>query len=98
MINCPFAGLTYPDHPSASELPLIPMAYSNETVELVGCRDPPQEWCSHVPRIYFAQLIVCLLLVTPGYASTSLTIFSIFSKVLGPVRQVLYPMLLLLLL
>lgn len=84
----PPTALIVADERNASEIPDIPLVNSNETVEAVGCRDPPQDWCSHVPAIHFAQLVVSLLIVTPGYASTSVTIFTIYSRVLGPVRQV----------
>ena len=73
---------------NVSHVPFSPLTYANETIEAVGCRDPPQTWCSKIPRIEFAQLMVSLIIVTPGYASASLTTFTIYSKVLGPVRQV----------
>ena len=73
---------------NVSSVPFSSLTPANETLEAVGCRDPPQTWCSEVPRIYFAQLMVSLIIITPGYASTSVTIFTIYSKILGPVRQV----------
>lgn len=80
--------MTGADYPNTSVIPSFPLTDTNQTVEPVGCRDPPQEWCSKVPSIHFAQLMVCLVLMTLGYATTSVTIFSIYSKVLGPIRQV----------
>ena len=58
------------------------------TLEPVGCRDPPQTWCSHVPRIYLYQYVLALLLVAMGYPTASLLCYSIYSKILGPFPQV----------
>lgn len=73
---------------NATEIPMIPVVNANLTIDPVGCRDPPQTWCNKVPQIYFSQFMVSLVLVTLGYATTSVTIFTIYSKVLGPIRQV----------
>ena len=58
----------------------------NQTTEAVGCMEPT--WCPHVPRIYLFQVLVSLFLLTPGFAASSVTLFSIYSRILGPFPQV----------
>ena len=63
--------------------------FNNLTViELAGCRDPPQTWCTEVGRIYLPQYIVSLVLFAVGFSAASLTSLTIFSKILGPFPQV----------
>ena len=38
-------------------------AAANLTLEVVGCRDPPQTWCTKVGRIFLPQYIVAQYLL-----------------------------------
>ena len=60
----------------------------NSTAELVGCRYPAQAWCTSVPKIYFFQYILALALIAIGYPIASVMCYSIYSKILGPHKQV----------
>ena len=64
------------------------MVDTNQTLSDRGCRDPPQEWCSHVPRIYLVQVILSFLLNSMGAYICYLTSATIYSKILGPFPQV----------
>ena len=66
----------------------IPEAAGNLTLEVVGCRDPPQTWCSHVGRIYLFQYGIAMILLAVGYPAANLITYAIFSKILGPFPQV----------
>ena len=66
----------------------IPEAAGNQTLEVVGCRDPPQTWCSHVGRIYLFQYGIAMILLAVGYPAANLITYAIFSKILGPFPQV----------
>lgn len=76
---------------NSSVIPPVVVANATE-LEPVGCRDPPQTWCSHVPRIYLFQYLLALLLVAVGYPIASLLCYSIYSKILGPFPQVTGPL------
>ena len=63
-------------------------AAQNLTVEVVGCRDPPQTWCTKVGRIFLPQYIIAQILFAIGFSAANLTALTIFSKILGPFPQV----------
>ena len=60
-----------------------------ETIDSVGCRYPDQAWCITVPKIYLFQYAIALLLIAIGYPIASVSCYSIYSKILGPNKQVL---------
>ena len=66
----------------------IPEAADNLMLEVIGCRDPPQTWCTEVGRIFLPQYIVALVFFAVGFSAASLTDLTIFSKILGPFPQV----------
>ena len=66
----------------------IPEAAANLTLEVVGCRDPPQMWCTKVGRIFLPQYIIALVFLVVGFSTANLTALTIFSKILGPFPQV----------
>ncbi|XP_064404673.1 major facilitator superfamily domain-containing protein 8-like isoform X2 [Halichondria panicea] len=56
-------------------------------LEGVGCRDPPQSWCTYISQIYLVQYILALMLLAIGYPAGNLISYAIFSKILGPFPQ-----------
>ena len=54
----------------------------------MGCRDPPQTWCTEVGRIYLFQYGIAMFLLAVGYPAANLITYAIFSKILGPFPQV----------
>ena len=70
-------------------------APANETLEVVGCRDPPQTWCFEVGRIFLFQYIIALILLSVGFSGANLMTFTIYSKILGPFPQAIIIMILL---
>lgn len=58
---------------------------------LVGCRYSQQKWCTSVPKIYLFQYVIALVLVAIGYPIASVLSYSIYSKILGPFKQVFTP-------
>ena len=66
----------------------------NKSSQLVGCRYPPQDWCLTVPKIYLFQYAIALFLLAIGYPMScppSSATPSIYSKILGPNKQVFCP-------
>ena len=61
-----------------------------KSLKLVGCRYPMQHWCISVPRIYLFQYVIALVLIAVGYPTASVMCYAIYSKILGPTKQVLY--------
>lgn len=61
---------------------------SNATTDVVGCRYPDEAWCITVPKIYIFQYAIALLLIAIGYPVASVMCYSIYSKILGPNKQV----------
>lgn len=59
--------------------------------ELVGCRYSQQHWCISVPKIYLFQYVIALVLIAIGYPVSSVLSYSIYSKILGPFKQVFTP-------
>ena len=57
--------------------------------DIVGCRYPDEAWCITVPKIYLFQYAIALLFIAIGYPIASLSCYSIYSKILGPNKQVL---------
>ena len=60
----------------------------NNTVDLRGCRYPTQHWCITVNKIYLFQYAIALVLIAIGYPISSVMCYSIYSKILGPSKQV----------
>ena len=56
--------------------------------ELVGCHYPAHHWCITVPKIYLFQYVTALILIAIGYPTSSVLCYSIYSKILGPSKQV----------
>ena len=73
------------DVPEGSATKEIPI---NKARELVGCRYPAQHWCISVPKIYLFQYGIALFLIAVGYPTSSVLCYSIYSKILGPTKQV----------
>lgn len=75
--------------PMGNEHPSVTASlFGNDTsAESVGCRDPPQSWCTHDPKLFFFQYVLALVLMAVGYPAASVLCYSIYSKILGPFRQ-----------
>ncbi len=80
------AGLDSPISTNSS----VPWDNDNNLTHLegVGCRDPPQSWCTYISQIYLVQYILALMLLAIGYPAGNLISYAIFSKILGPFPQV----------
>ena len=61
----------------------------NKPVELSGCPYHTQYWCTRVPKIYLFQYAIALLFIAVGYPTSSVMCYSIYSKILGPSKQVM---------
>ena len=85
---CDFIALVEPIPGDVTSLPLIPMVNSNETLPVLGCREPPLKWCSHVGRILLPQVMASLVCLSFSYSMSSVTCFATFSRILGPFPQV----------
>ena len=85
-LYCP--GLLASDRTKNHSESWIPEASANLTLEVVGCRDPPQTWCTEVGRIFLFQYIIALILLSVGFSGANLITFTVYSKILGPFPQV----------
>lgn len=62
-------------------LPWGPLPYTPH------CRAPKDPWCDTTPELPLAQFLVASFFVALGYPASSVMIYSIYSKVLGPAPQ-----------
>lgn len=79
-----YTGIDYPVTTNTTEH-FVPV---EKAIDIVGCRYHEQSWCINVPKIYLSQYAIALLLIAIGYPISSVMCYSIYSKILGPNKQV----------
>lgn len=74
--------------PAGGGIPWVTL--NNHTQDPRGCRYPTQQWCISVNKIYLYQYGIAMFFIAIGYPTSSVMCYSIYSKILGPAKQVQY--------
>ncbi|XP_065065396.1 major facilitator superfamily domain-containing protein 8-like isoform X2 [Rhopilema esculentum] len=74
-------------HPTLQTTEQTKLGNVMKTIWKAGC--PPKfQWCKNAPKIHLAQFVVAELIIIVGFTLSFLIINGLYSKVIGPRKQV----------